>query len=75
MPTCYNSHRVSLSSYKHMTSVQDSCETGGEKEYSRREVVYALLLFAHFGSGGEELLGEKRSVKVGGRCGVDGSCL
>ena len=74
MPTCYNSHRVSLISYKHMTSCS-TAETRWEKEYSRLEVVYALLLFAHFGGGGEELLGEKRSVKVGGRCGVDGSCL
>jgi len=38
------------------------------------EVVYALVVFAHFGGVVKELLGEEWSVEVCGGCGVD-SCL
>jgi hypothetical protein len=40
----------------------------------RLEVVYALLMLAHFAGGGEKLWGEERSVEVCGRSGVDSSC-
>jgi hypothetical protein len=55
-----------------MTSLCDACETS-RNGYSRLEVVYALLVFAHFAGGGEELGGEEWSVEVCGRSGVD-SC-
>jgi hypothetical protein len=41
---------------------------------SRLEVVYALLLFAHFAGVCEKLWGEERSVEVCGRSGVDSCC-
>ena len=54
-----------------------SCTSGqtGRESDSPLEVVYALLCVAHLGCIGEELLGEKWSVEVGGGGGVDGSCL
>jgi hypothetical protein len=58
---------------RHMTSLSQTERDGSE--YSRLEVVYALLVFAHFAGSGEELGGEEWSVEVCGRCGVDGSCL
>jgi hypothetical protein len=40
----------------------------------RLEVVYALLGFAHFAGIGKEPGGEKWSIEVCGRSGVDGGC-
>jgi hypothetical protein len=40
-------------------------------EHLRLEVVYALLVFAHFAGGGEKLWGEEWSVEVCGRSGVE----
>jgi hypothetical protein len=42
--------------------------------HSRLEVVYTLLGFAHFAGIGEEPGGEKWSVEVCGRSGVDSGC-
>jgi len=55
-----------------MTSLSQSMRRGNK--HLRLEVVYALLVFAHFAGGGEELWGEEWSVEVCGRCGVDCSC-
>jgi hypothetical protein len=57
---------------RQMTSLLQA-RHGGNKD-SRLEVVYALLVLAHFAGGGKKLWGEERSVEVCGRSGVDSSC-
>lgn len=46
-----------------------------EPEHSRLEVVDTLLLVAHFGCIGKEVLGKEWTVEIRVRRGVDGSCL
>jgi hypothetical protein len=57
---------------RHMTSLSQAERRGSEN--LRLEVVYALLLFAHFAGVREELWCEEWSVEVCGGCGVDSSC-
>jgi hypothetical protein len=60
--------RQSLASETHDVAI--ATETWRSK-HLRLEVVYALLVFAHFAGGGEKLRGEERSVEVCSRSGVD----